>query len=95
MTRLPQLKIVVVTIAFVFFLHYFVKHLFNMHTKLKKAPGPFPWPGQKPADAWQISLTSFLQVVKEVWGHHAIEVGIYSHNRCFITRASKTSFQGS
>jgi len=44
MIQPAQLKIVAATIAVLIFLHRLFKHFFHQHTKLKRAPGPFPWP---------------------------------------------------
>jgi len=44
MIQPAQLKIVAATIAVLIFLHGLFKHFFHQHTKLKRVPGPFPWP---------------------------------------------------
>jgi cytochrome P450 len=44
MMQPAQLKIVAATIAVLIFLHRLFKHFFHQHTKLKRVPGPFPWP---------------------------------------------------
>jgi hypothetical protein len=44
MIQPAQLKIIAATIAVLIFLHRLFKHFFDQHTKLKRAPGPFPWP---------------------------------------------------
>ncbi|KAH9536222.1 hypothetical protein CY35_17G097200 [Sphagnum magellanicum] len=44
MIQPAQLKIVAATIGVLIFLHHLFKHFFHQHTKLKRVPGPFPWP---------------------------------------------------
>jgi hypothetical protein len=44
MIQPAQLKIVGATIAVLISLHRLFKHFFHQNTKVKRVPGPFPWP---------------------------------------------------
>jgi hypothetical protein len=44
MIQPAQLKIVAATIAVLISLHRLFKHFFHQNTKVKRVPGPFPWP---------------------------------------------------